>query len=186
MPVSAGHRKIVAWSQPARLRVLDRRHQPVFPSPYEGVTMVRVVVFLACALFLISGCGKEIEKKAVEKAIEKASGDQIDELSIGGEREARIPTGFPEDVYIFTPSTIEVALKVPQGFSVSLLVEDRADAVAEKYRTEMAAQGWTERTTMDLGEVISMSFAKDSRVTNVAVAGDNGDSRVSVTVMLEQ
>ncbi|MBD3241898.1 MAG: hypothetical protein GF331_15015 [Chitinivibrionales bacterium] len=147
--------------------------------------MTRTFAICTCVVALAASCGRDIEKRAVEKAVERASGGEVEDLSIAGDKEASIPDGFPADVHILEPSRIEAAFKTPQGYSVSLLIEQDADKVAALYRKKMAEHGWTEGSSMDLGEVVTIAFAKGERKAAISVVWDDDRTRVSVTVMGE-
>lgn len=149
-----------------------------------------------------AGCGKNTQEKMAEKvvrkAVEKQTGSKADvsirdesveittedgEVSMKAGKAARLPDGFPKDVHIYGGATVEMAMEMPEGMSVALKTTDETIKVKEAYRNEMGKQGWSRKSSMDMGEQSVLMFTKGERVANLAIGSDpEGGTRVSITV----
>lgn len=154
-----------------------------------------VVVMMAFAL----GCGESVEEKAMEKQIEKETGGKTDVdlsekgMKVTGETEkgkyafssgesVEIPKDFPTDVPIYSPSKAVMAMKMPEGHSVSLTTTKDVAEVAKSYQQEMKAKGWSEETSMNMGGQSVLMYKKENRVTTISIAQAKGGTQISLTV----
>jgi len=163
--------------------------------------MTRYVVCVFCLMFLLVGCGKEVQESAMEKKIEQATGGDAEvdlsddgmkvtgkteegEYSITSGEETEIPEDFPSDVFIYRPSTAVMAMKVPEGHSVTLTTQDDKEKVVEAYKKEMEAEGWTEEGSMNMGSNTMLVYGKDGRNANINIMPS--DDKVQINVIVAQ
>ncbi|MCP4622342.1 MAG: hypothetical protein GY850_02310 [bacterium] len=161
--------------------------------------MAKTCFFLFLLILFAVGCGESVEEKAMEKKIEAATGGEAEvDLSeqgvkITGETEQgkyaysvgeaiEIPKDFPSDVFIYSPSKAVMAMKMPEGHSVSLTTSNDVAAVTKTYQQEMTAKGWTEATTMNMGGQTMLIYKKENRMANVSIAQADGATQISLTV----
>ena len=106
--------------------------------------------------------------------------DGVQTFRAGGAGE--MPKDFPADVYVLSGASVVSSITTPGGANLSLKsASSKADVVA-KYAAEMKAQGWTTESTMDMGEMAMLSFAKDNRQASVIVQTENGATTINLTV----
>jgi hypothetical protein len=150
-------------------------------------------------MFLLAGCGKEVQESAVEKKIEQATGGDADvEMSDDGMKitgkteegdyalttgeETEIPDDFPSDVFIYRPSTAVMAMKVPGGHSVTLSTGDDREKVVEAYKKKMEAEGWSEEGSMNMGSNTMLVYGKDGRNASVNIVPSDDKVQINLTV----
>ncbi len=169
----------------------------------RNVSFLIVSPLLGAALVL-SGCGKAGDK-ASETLIEQslrssgAKGAKVDlskgkmtvkteegvtELSTG--EAVSLPADFPKDVYVLKGAKIQMAMKTPQGFMIQMKSDQGMSKIAEAYGAEMKAQGWTQETAADMGEMRSRSFKKEKRQAVVMVSKSDAASDVMLTLTTEE
>lgn len=158
--------------------------------------------FLFCIFFsivLATGCGERAEEKAIEKKIEKTTGAEADvdlskkgmkitgetedgkyTLTTGGETE--IPKNFPDDVFIYRPSKAIMAMKIPEGYSITLTTRDKQSKVLSAYRQEMKLKGWSEETSMSMGPQSVLVYKKNDRAANISIV--TSDKALQINVMV--
>ena len=162
---------------------------------------------LLVCLVLVSviGCGKKSSEKAAEKMAEKMLEAQLgkdisvnisdDSVSMKGKdgktlmtagKATVIPASFPKDIHIYAGSTVEVAMEMPTGKMVTILSKDAVPAVLATYKKEMSSQGWTEKTSMDMGEQAVLSLEKSGRMVNVTIAKDEESGGTRIMLMLSK
>ncbi|MBD3345835.1 MAG: hypothetical protein GF401_12300 [Chitinivibrionales bacterium] len=162
--------------------------------------VVRTSFLIAMMALSFSGCGKKGEEKIAEnivkKAIEKESGGKADvdisngnvniktddgEMSVTSGKNARIPEAFPTDILIYQGSSVEAAMEVPEGYSVQLKSDDDVTKIAETYKADMKAQGWSQEASLDMGEQAMLSFKKGERAAQVVIMPDESITRIGLT-----
>lgn len=153
---------------------------------------------LLCLALLISGCGQSAEEKAVEKQIEKNTGSDatVDlsdngmnihgktedgEFSVSTGNEVAIPKDFPADIFVYRPSKTTMAMNAPEGYTLALTTEDAKAAVTAAYETEMKAKGWSQVTSMDMGQSSMLAYEKDNRSVNITLAASGKELQINVT-----
>ena len=161
--------------------------------------MTRFYFCLLCLIFIAVGCGKTAEEKAVEKKIEEATGGKakvdlskkgmkIESESAQGKyslstgESVQFPKDFPDDVFVFRPSKVIVAMKMPQGHSITLTTDKEVEEIAETYKEEMESKGWSEQTSMKMGAQTMLVYTKESRMANIAVAEAGDETQINLTV----
>jgi len=149
---------------------------------------------------LIVGCGKASEKVAefaMEKAIEKDGGGKakVDltqdgkmtitsdkgDVQIDASGAASVPEGFPEDVMVYA-GKITTAMKMPEGFMVTIETDDAVEKVVAAYNEAMKAKGWTQENSLALGEQTMLGYKKDARTTAVIVAINEQSKKTAIMI----
>jgi ABC-type uncharacterized transport system auxiliary subunit len=157
-----------------------------------------LLVCLLAVVLLLGACGEKAQEEAMEKKIEKATGADADvdlseksvkvagktdegEFEFEAGEEMEIPEDFPADVFIYTPSKTVMAMKVPKGHSVSLLTEDDKTKVIDTYKREMESNGWTEETSVTMGDKMMLTYKKDARITGINFGTTDKGLQITVT-----
>ncbi len=158
---------------------------------------IRAFIVLLVGILFIMGCGKKAEEKVVEKMIEKQTGGKANvdlskgtmeietkdgKMTMTSGKAAKVPDDFPSDVYLYKPASVEAAIQVPNGHSVSLMTEKNVSQVSETYKKKMTGEGWSQQAAMDMGTQSVLIYEKNDRVTNITIVPDNGKTRIQVTV----
>ncbi|MFH1312527.1 MAG: hypothetical protein ABIJ00_04800 [Candidatus Eisenbacteria bacterium] len=160
---------------------------------------MRIFVFcLLCLVLLVGACGESAKEAAMEKKIKEATGSDADvdlskegvkitgeteegEFALTTGEETEIPDDFPDDVFLYSPSKTMMAMKVPDGHSVSLITKDDKTKVVDAYKREMGAKGWTEEAVMSMGKNMMFTYKKDGRITGINFAPNDEGLQIIVT-----
>ena len=154
---------------------------------------------LVVSALAIAGCGDSAEETAMEKQIERATGNKAQvEMSESGMKiqgsdesgsfsmttgdAARIPDDFPQDVHIFQPSRPLIAMQIAEGWNLSLETERAVADVIAAYQQNMSSSGWTIQSSMNMGPQSVIVFEKDGRVANVMAMPAEGVTRITLSV----
>ena len=166
-----------------------------------------VLGVLVCSVVMVSGCGKpkktmseKISESLAEKAIEmsmKAEGAsaKVDlskgtmtvttkdgETAVVSGEGASVPADFPKDVYVIKGAKIQTSLKTPDGYMLSMQVDQSVAKLAATYETELKAQGWTQEASFDMGDSRSLSYKKDERQVAIVMNRSDESTAVMITV----
>ena len=96
-----------------------------------------------------------------------------------------LPKDFPTDVFVLPGAAVVSSIRTPAGVNLALTSDrPKADVVAQ-YAEEMKGKGWTVQTTMDMGEMAMLTFAKDNRTASVIVQTEGGATAINLTVATE-
>jgi len=161
--------------------------------------MAKHIICLLCLILLIAGCGKSPEEKVIEKRIEKSTGADAEVdlskegIKISGQTEegafslstgegTEIPEDFPADVLIYRPSKLGSVMNMPEGQSIALTTSDDSTKVAETYKREMTAKGWSEQASMNMGAQSMLVYEKKERVAHITIAPMDGETQITVMV----
>ncbi|MDD5489464.1 MAG: hypothetical protein PHP25_02185 [Candidatus Moranbacteria bacterium] len=140
--------------------------------------------------------GQTIGENMLEKAIEQGTGQKADVSADGNNVSIKtdsgtfsasetgtikLPSDFPSDVFVPSDAKITFATSTPANladgtkasFSVGYAVNQSVDSVANKYRDEMAKNGWTKDTEANYGAMM-ISFKKGTREVLVTVSDSQG------------
>jgi hypothetical protein len=166
---------------------------------------MRILICLM-VLVLMIGCGgseKAEEKdadKVAEKAIEAHTGKAADldidkehmriqtkdgEMSITSGKSAKIPDNFPKDIPLYKGLALDMAMEVPNGYSLSYTTKDDMSKVSQWHLNEMTSQGWTKEASMEMGDKRMLVFKKGERGVNLVISADTDQTRISLTSMKE-
>jgi hypothetical protein len=148
---------------------------------------MRIKIFLvfgiASVLFLVpAGCkkaeqrptGKTVEERMAEEGIKvtkDSSGEKVTIVDAVGNtgtftsgKSAKLPEGFPKDVYIYERATITDADTVPYGFDVCSETTDKTDEIQSIIESKMIEFGWKEENSKtDQHNIIHMDYIKGGR-----------------------
>lgn len=94
----------------------------------------------------------------------------------------KMPEDFPADVYVPAGASVVSSLATPAGINLALKTSAAAKDVAAQYAAEMKTQGWTSQSSMDMGDMTMLAFAKDNRTANVIVQSADGTTSINLTV----
>ncbi len=161
--------------------------------------MTRYIIGLTCLILMLSGCGRSASESAVEKQIERETGSDADvdfsgdsykitgktedgEFSLSSGEGIEIPKDFPGDVLIYRPSTVSMAMNVPEGQSVTLTTGDDSKKIVEAYKREMIAEGWSEQASMNMGTQSMLSYKKEDRVAHITIVPSDGETQIMLIV----
>jgi hypothetical protein len=90
------------------------------------------------------------------------------------------PTGLPEDVPAY-PNAQDMAIMAGM---ITFSTPDEVPTVAEFYKNQMPAEGWTLTEESDLGGMITQTWIKDGRTLNLMISA--GDEGTGVMILLEE
>ena len=157
--------------------------------------MTRFLFCLFFSIVFLTGCGERAE----EKKIEQATGTKADvnlsnkKMKITGEtengkytvtagEETEIPADFPDDVFIYRPSEVVMAMKVPEGYSLTLTSSDDRSKILDTYRQKMHTNGWTEQTSMSMGPQSMLVYRKNDRTASISVITSEKALQINLVV----
>ena len=155
-----------------------------------------LICFLVSVLVIGCSCSEKAAEKIAEKAIEAQTGHKADidvdkesmriktkdgEMTMTSGKAAKLPDNFPEDIPIYEGCALDMAMEVPQGYSLSFTTKDEMSKVSEWYLKEMIGKGWTKEAFMDMGKQTMLVFKKGERGVNLAISHDNDQTRISLT-----
>ncbi len=157
------------------------------------------VALLLCLVLLIVGCKKSSEERAVERQIEKATGEKADvdisekgvritgksegeEFTITAGERTEIPEDFPSDVFVYQPSKAVMAMKIPEGHTLTLQTTDDRSKVVRTYREGMKARGWSEKAVMEMDHQTVLVYEKKDRTASINIGARGGVSQITAAV----
>ena len=125
----------------------------------------------------MSVTGGSVERDGEQVRIEAGSGNT---LVAGGN--VKLPDGFPDDVP--QPSTtLAMAMKMPQGFTVGFQCAGSQSEEFEKLQQAFQAEGWEETMAMQSPNGSVLGFKKgDSRNVQASVGKNKKGTVVSLTI----
>lgn len=119
------------------------------------------------------------------KADFKVEGDTVQVVSEDGAttfasgENTKVPKNFPADVLVYAGAKPTSAMTSPDAFSLTLATADAPAKVAEKYKAEMVATGWKEKSAFFSEDTWMLVYAKEAREATVMVnKADDGASIV--------
>ena len=124
--------------------------------------------------------GKQAHVKMDGDSLVVEGPDGVETLREGGAGD--MPKDFPADVYVPAGADVVSSISTPGGANLTLKSASSKADVVVKYAAEMKAQGWTNETTMDMGETAMLSFAKGNRQASVIVQVEEGATAINLTV----
>jgi len=166
------------------------------------VSRMLVAVACASAMAVLSGCGKSAQEKAVEKNIEAATGKDADvsisqegmklsmqvdggKVDLSSGDQAKLPSDFPKDIPLYSNAKLMVAMKTPNGFSLSFQTDDDPGKVIEEMKKNLTGKSWKEMQFMAMGPQKMAVFQKETRNVAITAAQDpNGNGKVMLTIIV--
>ena len=124
--------------------------------------------------------GKQSHVKMDGDSLVVEGPDGVQTFRAGGAGD--MPKDFPADVYVMSGASVVSSISTPGGVNLTLKSAGAKADVVARYAAEMKAQGWTTETTMDMGEMAMLSFAKGDRRASVIVQAENGATDINLTV----
>jgi hypothetical protein len=148
--------------------------------------MKKVLCVVLGILLVTAGCGKKVEGKISEKITEKiiehaTDGKAKADLSKGTMKietedgtftagaAAKIPEGFPSDVFLFKPADVFMSINNNEQYSVGLNTSKDAASVTEAYKKAMVENGWKQKGLVDMGGQIMIAYEKGKRAASIAI-----------------
>ncbi|MFA5872240.1 MAG: hypothetical protein WC858_06020 [Parcubacteria group bacterium] len=179
-----------------------------------AVVVVLGVIGLAGGYFVMRGLKTKVSQKIgeniMEKAIEHGTGQKADVSSDGNSVSVKtdsgtwstseagnikLPSDFPSDVFVYSDAKITFATSTQANpadgtkasFMIGYNVNQSADNVVNKYRDEMAKNGWTKETEANYGAMM-INFKKGTREALVTIADsqDGQSDMTGVTVAISE
>jgi hypothetical protein len=160
------------------------------------------IAFALCAALALAGC-KQAAQSAADAAIAAASGGKVDvshaddgtttirssdgkeAMTISAGDGAKLPAGFPGDVFLPADYKVESAMELPNAMIVHVLATGTLGAIAPEADKAMQAQGWKTALTMaDTPQAHIVSWEKDGRHATLTLAGDAERGGVQVGYQL--
>jgi len=161
--------------------------------------MTRFVFCLFLSIIFLTGCGERAEEEKIEKATGtkadvdlsnkkmKITGDtENGRYTITAGEETEIPSDFPDDVFIYRPSKVLMAMKVPEGYSLTLTSSDDRSKILDTYKQKMDAKGWTEETSMIMGPQSMLVYRKNGRTASISVITSEKALQINLVVTTKQ
>jgi len=134
-----------------------------------------VIGTVASMIFLGSLFNNAVDNVDVDDGSVTIQSDDGSVTTVG--EDAKLAEGFPSDVPIFEPSTIKGSTKVDNTqFSVVAATAKSVSDVTSYYKTQMAAQGWTNSLDSASEGSSLLTFTKDNRTASVIVSTSEEDS----------
>jgi len=161
------------------------------------VLAVIAVAGLLSMSVVLSGCGmiaREAAEKTTEKAIENATGADVDiegeTVKIEGEggsaslgEGAEIPSDFPDDVPVYE-GTVKAAITGNDSWTISIETSDDAKTVLDFYTEKLEAEGWTKESSASTPDGGMYSAKKGERSVVVVATGGGGQTQGMTGVSL--
>ena len=101
---------------------------------------------------------------------------------------AGLPKDFPRDVPVYPGAKVLISVSGgsndSNGLSVTLTTRDNVNKVYKYYQDKLTGQGWTLKTTIDLGEMRTIAFKKDRREGSVAIV--ESDKETGITLVINE
>jgi len=88
--------------------------------------------------------------------------------------------GAPEDVPIMDDAEETASL----GDMIAFKSATSVDEVAEFYKAQMPANGWTETSSGSMGDIVTLEYSKEGRKANIMIMVDSQSSKTSVLITL--
>jgi hypothetical protein len=151
------------------------------------------IVLLLCAAILVLACGgeeKSVEIEGGEITIEsegkgvRISGDQEGTGAISGQfgENAEIPEGFPKDVPIYPDAKVVGSMLAGGRGMVTLQTGDDPGKAASFYRENLAKEGWSIVSEMNLGGQQVLAVEKGDRNGAVQISREGSHTNILVTI----
>ena len=167
---------------------------------------ILVTVLLVGGLIAMGGCrraSKKLSEKMMERGIEKSGGGKADVTVTDGKvsvktkegefeaatgAEAKVPDGFPKDVFLPKGGKVVSTVKVPQGIMVAMELEDSPDKVAAEVAAAMKTEGWTEAMSSASGDTRMFNYAKEEskRSANFVISKSDKGCQIQIMAAVEK
>lgn len=157
--------------------------------------MTKKLVLLCLALFiipfLIAGCSKSPEERAIEKFVEQKSGGQVKldvsqgkitvkegNTTVTSGAGVKIPDTFPKDVPVYPDTQVLNSMTAVDTIHLTLVSKESTEKIIASYKAKMKQEGWKETASFTAGTMATMAYDKGNRRATIAVSpmneGQNG------------
>lgn len=139
---------------------------------------------IACTISV--GCGKQSTEKESVTASETSPNETdvalnvADTVTVG-----TLPKNFPPDVVVYPEAKSLSSFTTPGSTLIGFETADSIKAVTEHYQTEMADNGWTEKTILNMNDIAMIAFSKKNRVVTVIITPSETKTQISLTLTTE-
>ena len=162
------------------------------------------LVTLTAAMLLVQGCGgcgqkasESLAEKMVERAIKSEDGQDADvqlteegisikskdgQFSMSSGENVKLPDNFPEDIPLYPEAQLRMTTSSADGMSVSQTTPDPVSTVAEKLKSNMTKNGWTEETAVNMQGNVILSYEKGERQASLTVMRADDETLITLTV----
>ena len=128
-------------------------------------------------------CGESLKEKALEAAVNKASGGNAD-IDVSGNIDI---SGIPEFArYPGAKATTKWSMSADEGSGTvySMETADSKDKVTNWYKTSLAGSGWKQASVLETGQGTNLTYGSqdEKQFVNVTIAGDDGKTVMTVMV----
>ena len=165
--------------------------------------MKKTLIMLVVLTLVFAGCGvsEKIAETATEKAIESATGADVDvdtntvnittqegdKISVG--EKLSLPSDFPSDVPVYDDKTILAASTTAENqYALTMTSTDSYSEIDEFYQTELESDGWTieSHNTMAISGNTSIFVAKKGdRTLSVGIYAYTENDEISIVLNVE-
>lgn len=140
-----------------------------------------LVAVAAVAAFGLAACGESGSEAAAEAMAGQVLGQDVeiegdgDTVTIGGLRissgdAAKVPDGFPEDVYLPAEYALQSVMESDESTTLQMTTDVAADALYADAVEAMTGQGWTQGMAIPPTDGMGLaSFEKDNRRASISV-----------------
>ncbi|MGE5638474.1 MAG: hypothetical protein ACM30H_00120 [Clostridia bacterium] len=135
-----------------------------------------LLVTSLCALVLVSACGRDEARVAVNTKDAKIT-------VAGGDASVALPDTFPKDIPIIPGGSVKAAMKTGEVTSVSMTTSTSPQEVAKYYQENLTSQGWKIGNTIAAGKVTMLTAEKDKRQVSLQI-GDNDGKSAAIMISL--
>ncbi|MFH0818585.1 MAG: hypothetical protein V1898_01185 [Patescibacteria group bacterium] len=165
--------------------------------------MKKTLIMLAVLTIIFAGCGasEKIAETTAEKAIENATGAEVDidnsnvnittadGNTITTGQNISLPDDFPSDVPVYTDKKILAASTTAENqFALTMSSTDSYNEIDEFYQTELESNGWTieSHNIMAISGNTSIFVAKkDGRNLSVGIYSYEENDEISIVINVE-
>lgn len=142
---------------------------------------MKCIAIAAVAAMGLAGCGESGSEAAAEAMAGQVLGQDVeideegDTVTIGGVRissgdAAKVPDGFPEDVYLPAEYALESVMESEESTTLQMSTGVAADQLYADAVAAMTGQGWTQGMSLPPTDGVGLaSFEKDDRRASISV-----------------
>ena len=161
--------------------------------------MKRIVLCVAAAALVMTGCGKKVSESVAEKMIESAMAkdgvkgkvnisdgkvtmetkDGTASFSSGAG--VKVPDNFPKDVLVYDGAKVIACVNAPGGQNLVLESKDSVEKIIAAYKGKMTGAGWKEEMNMNQADTAMLIYKKDPRTASIVVAHSGDVTQIQLT-----
>lgn len=191
-------------AQPAQAAEAAKPAQPA-PQVKSGSNKTILIIIVIIVVLAILGVGgyflqqKLAEKtgeKAVETALEAASGGKADvDVSKGGEKVSiktdegsltigggSVPKNWPSDITVYKGSKVTGSAETDEGLSLMLETSDSVEKVYNFYKSDLPNKGWNIITDATYGGSSMLQGEKSGKAVMLSVSKNQDNSKTLIAI----